>query len=328
MGRPSNHDHVARTLRALAILRGEPGWHHLTRLAELVDAKPVRLRDDLRRCCYAADDWHLPLFFGSDVDHPDGDTVVSLSADTPVSLPLPSSRVELIRLSLLADAAARRDPDHPRSAVLAGLHRRLSVLLDSDDLDNVAPEPASGAAIRSAIAQHRNISYLYRSLTDDEPGERTVTPLSVHRRGRWWLLDAIPIEPTTGPHEAHSYRLDRIIGDVTDTGPTAAPAATTTGGTTGPGGDEPTTAIRLRLHDNDLWVVDDLSPTDLEHHPGDLTHVTIHLYPPVGERLSRVVFLADPATTRLLTGHEFLDAHRRSLRRQAEHIRLPAPPSG
>ncbi len=318
MARPSNQDHVARTLRALAILRSEPGWHHVARLALLVEAKPVRLGDDLRRCCYVAEDWHLPLFFGSDVEppHPDGDNVVQLAADVPITLALPSSRVELIRLSLLADAAARRHPDHPRSLVLSTLHLRLTALLDSDDLEHVSPEPPMAAAIRAAIADHRNIRFSYRSLTASSPSERLVTPLNIHRQGRWWMLDATS-DTTSGQV---NYRLDRIVGDVNDAGPVDGhPALRTTIGSE----PTPTTAVRLRLHGNDLWTVDDLAPTDLEHRADDRVDVTINLYPPVGERLSRVLFLADPATTELISGHTFLDAHRRSLRHHQERQNRP-----
>lgn len=307
MGRPSNQDHVARTLRALAILKSEPGWHHITRLALLVEAKPIRLGDDLRRCCYVAEDWHLPLFFGSDVEppHPGGDNVVQLAADVPITLALPSSRVELIRLSLLADAAARCDPDHPRSLVLSALHQRLTTLLDSDDLEHIAPEPPMAAAIRAAIADHRNIRFSYRSLTASSPSERLVTPLTIHRQGRWWMLDA-----TTDTTPPVNFRLDRIVGDVSDAGPgDVRPALRTTTGS-----PTPTTPVRLRLHGNDLWTVDDLAPTELEHRADDRVDVTINLYPPVGERLSRVLFLADPTTTELISGHTFLDAHRQSLR--------------
>ena len=153
MARPANHEHVERTLRALAILRSEPGWHRIDRLAELVTAKPTRLADDLRRCCYAADDWYLPLLFGSDLDppHPDGEAVVQLAADVPVTLPLPSSRVDVIRLALLADSAARLDPDHPRSAVLRTLHERLTSIIGSATVDMPGYEPTATDAVRAAI---------------------------------------------------------------------------------------------------------------------------------------------------------------------------------
>ena len=110
------------------------------------------------------------------------------------------------------------------------------------------------------------------------------------------------------------------MGDVGDAGPAvvhAAPRPTVVGEVT------PTTAVRLRLHSNDLWTVDDLAPTDLEHCADDRVDVTINLYPPVGERLSRVLFLADPATTELISGHTFLDAHRRKSAQSARAIRAP-----
>lgn len=306
MGRPANHEHVERTLRALAILRSEPGWHPVDRLAQLVGAKPRRLADDLRRCCHAADDWHFPLIFGSDLDppHPDGEAVVQLAADVPFTLPLPSSRVDLIRLAVLADGAARLDPDHPRSAVLRALHERLTTIIGSPTVDAPGHEPTAADAVRAAIRSDRNVTFTYRSLTDQAPSRRTVTPLGVERQGKWWILRAVH----AGPDRVEaSYRLDRIVGDVEDAGPAGVSAPTLAE----PPFVTPRTAVRLRLHINDQWVTDDLDPLDVRPVGSELVEVTVNLYPPVGERLSRLLFLTDPRTSTVVSGQTFLDAHRR-----------------
>ncbi len=312
MARPSNQDHVARTLRALSILRSEPGWHHVTRLAEVVGAKPDRLSADLRRCCYAADDWHLPLLFGSDIEpeHLDGDAVVQLAPDVPLTLPLPSSRVDVIRLALLAGSAARREPDHQSATVLRALEQRLNTILDADNVDVRDQEPALAASFRSAIRRVRQVRFSYRSISDEEPATRTVVPIGVHRQGRWWLLSALPADLPTERTDPTSYRLDRIIGEVEDAGP--ATGEKRRDGPPAPHIDSTQrSAVQLRLHENDLWAVDDLSPSAIEQLHDELVHVRISLYPPVAERLSRVLFLTDPATTSVVDGGQFLDVHRR-----------------
>lgn len=313
MGRTPNHEHVTKTLRVLAILRSEPGYHQIARLAEIVGTKPKRLADDLRRCCYAAEGWHLPLVFGGDTEppHPKGDAMVQLLSETPVQLPLPSSRVDLIRLSLLADQAARRDPDTPVAETLIALHHRLMALLDADDIAVSAAEPPASSALRTAIGAGRRVTFGYRSLTDKEPRARTVTPLRIERQGKWWVLQARPDEGSG----AQSYRVDRIVGDVADAGPAAESAAGSTDSS-----PAPTSAVRLRLHVNDLWVTDDMGATDLVQLPdGEHAEVTVNLYPPVGERLSRLLFLADPATTTVLAGTEHLADHQRHV---ADQLRV------
>lgn len=313
MARPTNQDHVARTLRALAVLRSEPGWHHITRLAEIVGAKPDRLSADLRRCCYAADDWHLPLLFGSDIEpeHSDGDSVVQLAPNIPVSLPLPSSRVDVIRLALLAGSAARREPDHPSASVLWALEERLSTILDTTKLDVIVDEPTTGNAFRRAVREGRQIRFVYRSLRDDETRTRTVTPLRVHRKSKWWLLEGLAVTPPNETTRSVSYRLDRIIGEPEDAGP--ARAAYLADASPKDADRIAKSDVRLRMHEDDLWVTDDLAPTRIEHRPNNLVEVTISLYPPVGERLSRVLFLTDPETTQVIDGEQFVSAHRKRL---------------
>ena len=319
MARPSNQDHVARTLRSLSVLRSEPGWHHVTRRAEIVGAKPDRLSADLRRCCYAADDWHLPLFFGTDIEpeHPDGDAVVQLAEDIPVTLPLPSSRVDVIRLALLAGSAARREPDHPSAETLRALEGRLSTILDGGNLHVHDDEPALADAFRVAIRDRRHVRFVYRSLTDNDTRTRTVVPVRVHRQGRWWLLEGLPVDPAGEPTGSLSFRLDRILGDPEDAGPATAPDRTTDGPPKSAGGTA-RTEVRLRVHENDLWATDEFSPTRIEHQHDDVVEVTISLYPPVGERLSRILFLTDPDTTHVIDGEQFLDAHRRRVSRMRE----------
>ena len=307
MARPSNHVHVEQTLRALSVLKSEPGWHRLDQLAAFVGARPARLSDDLRRCCYTADDWYLPLFFGSDLDppHPDGDAVVQLAADVPVSLPLPSSRVDLIRIALLADSAARYEPDNPRSAVLRSLHQRLAPIIGTATVDDTAEDPPAADPLRSAIRNRRNLTFTYRSLTDRTPRPRTVTPVRVQRQGRWWMLHAFHVSADQDSASPVSYRLDRIVGTVQDAGPAPLLQPPEEHDPT------PTASVRLRVHSNDLWATDNLNPHDLHATAGETVEVTITLFPPVAERLSRLLFLTDPRTTEVLSGQTFLDAHRR-----------------
>ena len=58
-------------------------------------------------------------------------------------------------------------------------------------------------------------------------------------------------------------------------------------------------------------MTDDLDPVDVRPAGRELVEVTVNLYPPVGERLSRLLFLADPRTTTIVSGQTFLEAHRR-----------------
>ena len=309
MARISNHDHVARTLRTLSILRTETGWHHISRLAEIVGAKPARLGADLRRCCYTADDWHLPLLFGSDMEpeHPEGDDVVQLASDIPITLPLPSSRVEIIRLALLAGVASRNEPQHPRAPVLRALDHRLTAILDSRAIDVGDREPATARAIRTAISNHRQISFTYRSLTDTEAHTRTVVPLRLHRQGQWWLLETHAVGGSSRAHPAATFRVDRIIGEIDDAGHSGDQPGELPTDADGP---VPSVEVRLQVHENDLWAVDDLSPTEIEHLDHGRVNVTVHLFAPAAERLSRILFLTNPETTTILSGHTLLDVHR------------------
>lgn len=303
MARISNQEHVARTLRALSILRSEPGWHPITRLAEIVGAKPTRLNADLRRCCYAADDWNLPLMFGSDMEpeHSDGDAVVQVAPDVPLTLLLPTSRVEILRLALMAGAAARHEPNHPSAPTLRALDARLTAILDSQSIEVGDREPEAAATIRSAITRQRQITFMYRAMTDTEAGRRSATPIRIERRGKWWLFDAIP----SGESDVSTYRVDRVIGNVDDAGE----------GDSAESPDEPdpkpiaSTAIRLELHEDELWAVDDFSPTELEYLDDERVGVTIHVFAPVPERLSRLLFLTNPVTTNVVAGREHLTSH-------------------
>jgi WYL domain len=304
MPRVTNQEHVSQTLRALSIMRSEPGWHQITRLAEVVGAKPARLGADLRRCCYAADDWHLPLMFGSDMEpvHPDRDAVVQLAPNIPLMLTLPTSRVELLRLALMAGAAARQEPNHPNAPILRTLDTRLTAILDSQSVETNEHEPENAEAIRSAIANKRQIIFMYRAMTDSEAARRSVIPLTVERRGKWWLFDAV----TSSEGSPSTYRLDRIIGTI-DEAANSDPLAIAPTSTI----SEPITStkIRLEIHEDELWAVDDFAPTDLNHLGNEQVEVTIHLFEPVAERLSRLLFLTNPATTKIISGSDYLTKH-------------------
>jgi hypothetical protein len=319
MARGANHEHVRRALEALAILQSEPGWHVVADLAASVGAKPDRLAADLRRACYEARDWHLPLVFGDDLEppHPRSWAVVQLLSDVPTTLPLPASRAELLRWALLADTAIRLDPDDERAAILRPFRDRVTAELGvAPALDVRLSDPDALDALRAAIAQTRSVRFGYRALDAGELHERWVTPQRVWRDGRWWLL----LGHDHGRDALRTFRVDRVVGDVTDAGPGQAPPADGAAGLDGaPDVTGPATpaSVRLRIGADEQWAVDAFEPSGLVE-DGASAEITVRLYPPVGARLSRLLLLLRPGATVVATdapeGRDgVLAVHRRAL---------------
>lgn len=313
MARPSNLDHVRRVLRALSILRTEPGWHSVEHLAQTVGAKPARLADDLRRACYAAGELSLPLMFGDDLEpeHPDGSNVVQFNEHVAVQLPLPPSRVALARMLLASESAIAQDFDVTATNTLAAVRDRIVESLGISGIDGgAAKTPDVVVRVRNAIGNSESIQFAYQGLEANEPRVRVVQPESVSRSGSGWVLMGIDL--SLG--EERTFRLDRVIGEIDSASPAEQnPESWQSRAEPNRGvGSSVRQEVRLRIDANEIWAVENYDPRIAEEVDGRV-EVTVLVYPPVGARLSRLLMFLGPSAE-VLDGEEVLQEHRARVR--------------
>lgn len=113
-----------------------------------------------------------------------------------VEVPVTPAAVELVRRAA-ARAIAAGDP--ALAAQVEGALRKLAVDLPEaarpgDEGEVVvaaraAPDPATLPALATALAEHRHVTFTYRSIASDEARTRTVAPYAlVPLRGQWYLV--------------------------------------------------------------------------------------------------------------------------------------------
>lgn len=318
MARVPNHEHVRRTLAAIAILRDEPGWHRVDTLAARVSTQPDRLADDLRRVHYTAGYESVPIVFGDDLEpaHAEGPTVVQHLRGMPLELPLPASRVGLTRLALVVESALRREPFDEHATTWQALHDRLRALLDIDGvIDAPSPSvPPNVLALRTAIEDGRQVVFDYLALDGGDPSTRALVPERLWSARPGWLVAGHDLD--RGAERV--FRVDRILGEVTVgpvtgtvTGPGAGVDAVPDGG---PAVPRPVSRpVRLRIEEADLWAVEHLGPHGSRPAGPGRVDITVELFEPAGARLTRLLFLLRPGFEVLEAADDLLDAYRRQV---------------
>lgn len=321
MARVPNHEHVRRTLAAIAILRDEPGWHRVDTLAARVSAQPDRLADDLRRVHYTAGYESVPIVFGDDLEpaHAEGPTVVQHLRGMPLELPLPASRVGLTRLALVVESALRREPFDEHATTWQALHDRLRALLDIDGvIDAPSPSvPPNVLALRTAIEDGRQVVFDYLALDGGDPSTRALVPERLWSARPGWLVAGHDLD--RGAERV--FRVDRILGEVTVGPVTATATVTGSGPGSGPGSPGPGSAgsgpvsrpVRLRIEEADLWAVEHLGPHGSRPAGAGRVDITVELFEPAGARLTRLLFLLRPGFEVLEAADDLLDAYRRQV---------------
>lgn len=301
------HVHAERAMRVLSLLRAEPRFHAIADIAQQLAITEKEVRELLESVRLAgAAGWTLDLEFGDEVEpaEPLGADCVRLPLQQLDAMPLPMSALELLRTAIAAHLAATQVPGTEQARLLESVKRKVLTSLGLDeDLDLEAEVPAKVLAFQEAREQGRAVTFEYRKLSDNAPETRLVTPITVTRSSKAWLLEGYD----HARQERRQFREDRVIGGIVDAGEAVEH------GLEADPVEAPVEQVRLRFPSDRIWALESFRQQD-EKRQGRFMEVTIGVYPPVDHRLVRLLPLLGPEATLVWPDPVLAEAYRDRLR--------------